>query len=113
MPSDTGKVSVRNYIDTFMARQGKLLGAANESNIRKRYANYQRLPQLRMRTYWGSASEEHEHPKDDSPPIVHIGEATRVGTAEERGSEMDQGIKQHRHIHQAGAGERHGSGQHR
>jgi hypothetical protein len=54
MPSDTGKLSVRTYIDTFMARQGKLLDAArrsqeetNEGNLRKRYANYQRLPQLR------------------------------------------------------------------
>jgi hypothetical protein len=43
MPSDTGKLSIRTYIDTFMARQGKLLDAArrsqeatNENNLRKR-----------------------------------------------------------------------------
>ena len=53
MPSDIGKLSVRTYIDTFMARQGKLLDAArrsqkaNENNLKKRYANCQRLPQLR------------------------------------------------------------------
>ena len=52
--SDTGKISVWDYIDTFMARQGKLLDAArrsqeatNNNNLRKRYANYQQLPQLR------------------------------------------------------------------
>jgi len=67
MPSDTGKVSVRNYIDTFMARLGKLLDAARksqeatyDSNLRKRYPNYQ--PQLRARTNRGSASEESRHP---------------------------------------------------
>ena len=79
MPSDTGKLSVRTYIDTFMARQGKLLDAArrsqeatNDSNLRKRYANYQRLPQLRSRTKRGSANEEHEHPKDAPAPIANM-----------------------------------------
>ena len=28
MPRETGKISVRNYIDTFMERQGKLLEIA-------------------------------------------------------------------------------------
>ena len=42
MPSDIGKISVRNYINKFMARQGKLLDATkksqettNDSNLRK------------------------------------------------------------------------------
>ena len=76
---DTGKLAVRTYIDTFMARQGKLLDAArrsqeatNDSNLRKRYANYQRLPQLRSRTKRGSANEEHEHPKDAPAPIANL-----------------------------------------
>ena len=67
-----------------MARQGKLLNAArrsqedtNDSNLRKRYANYQRLPQLRTRTKRGSASEEHEHPKDEPAPIANIMDDTR------------------------------------
>ena len=62
-----------------MARQAKLLDAArrsqeatNDSNLKKRYASYQRLPQLRTRTKRGSASEEHEHQKDDPSPIAHI-----------------------------------------
>ena len=71
--------TVRTYIHTFMARQGKLLDAArisqeatNDSNFRKRYANYKRLPQLRTRTNRSSANEEHEHPKDAPAPIAHI-----------------------------------------
>ena len=79
MLSDTGKVSVRTNIDTFMARQGQLLDAArrsqestNEGNLRKSYANYQRLPQLRPRTKRGSANEEHEHPKDAPAPIANL-----------------------------------------
>ena len=46
MPSDTVKTSVRDYIDKFMAKQGKLVNAArrsqeatNDDNLRK-YANY-------------------------------------------------------------------------
>ena len=80
MHSDTGKISVRNCIDTFMERLGKLLHAArrsNVSNLRKRYANYERLPPLRTRTKRGSASEEHEHPKDEPASIAHIMDDTR------------------------------------
>ena len=84
MPSDTGKISIRNYIDTFMARQRKLLDAArrsqeatNDSNLKKRYSTYQRLRQLRTRIKRGSASEEHEHPKDDLAPIANIMDDTR------------------------------------
>ena len=65
----------RNYIYTVMARQGKLMDvvrrsqeATNDRNLMKRYANYQRLPQLRTSTKRGSASEEHKHPKDDPSP---------------------------------------------
>ena len=66
-----------------MARLGKLLDAArrvqeatNDSNLRKRYATYPRLPQLRTNQR-GSASEEHEHPKDDPAPIANIMDDTR------------------------------------
>jgi len=68
MSSDSGKFSIRDYIDTFMARQGKLLDAARRSleatkdnNLRKRYANYQWLPQLRTRAVRDGARKEHEH----------------------------------------------------
>ena len=78
MPSDPGKISVRNYIDTFMARQGKLQDTArrskeatNDRNLRKKYANYQRLPQLRTRTKRGSGSEEHEHQNMDPGGVDH------------------------------------------
>jgi len=54
MPSDTVKTSMRDHIDKFMAIQGKLQNAArrsqeatNHNNIRKRYANYQRLTELK------------------------------------------------------------------
>jgi hypothetical protein len=92
MPSDTGELSVRTYIDTFMARQGKHLNTArrsqeatNDGNLKKRYANYQRLPQLMTRTKRGSANEEDEHPKDAPAPIANRRRhATEGSTVKER-----------------------------
>ena len=83
LPSDTRQTSIRDYIDTFMARQGKLEAArrsqeaTNDNNLRNRYANYQRLPQLRTRTVWDGANEEHEHSKDGPSSIAHIVVRTR------------------------------------
>ena len=78
MPSDTVKTSVRDYIDKFMAKQGKLVNAArrsqeatNDDNLRK-YANYQRHPELRARAVRQGVSEGHEHPKDDPSAVAHI-----------------------------------------
>ena len=94
MPTDLGKISVRYYIDTFMARQGKLLGVArrsqeatNDNNHWKRYANYQRLPQLRTRSVRDGVTEEHQYSKDDPSSMAHIVEnATGGVNGEKRGS---------------------------
>ena len=83
--------------------------ATNNNNFRKRYANYQRLPQLRTRAVRDGASEEHEHPKDDSSSIAYIVGRTQQAVGMPRSAA--QGHEQPRHIHQAGTGEPHGSGQ--
>ena len=71
-------VSIRAYVDEFMQRQGKLLNAAmgaqatNVRNLRKRYANYKGLPELRIRRIREDIEEEHEEPRDSPTSIAHI-----------------------------------------
>ena len=72
-------LSIRAYVDDFMQRQGKLLNAAlrsqeatNEKPLRKRYANYTRLPELRRKRISDTILEEHEEPRDSPTSIAHI-----------------------------------------
>jgi hypothetical protein len=72
-------VSIRSYVDAFMQRQGKILNAAmrsqEETNIRnlwKRYENYKRLPELRIRRIREDIEEEHEALRDSPTSIAHI-----------------------------------------
>ena len=78
-PTNATPVSIRAYVDDFMQRQGKLLNAAlrsqeatNEKPLRKRYANYTRLPELRRKRISDTILEEHEEPRDSPTSIAHI-----------------------------------------
>ena len=62
-----------------MLRQGKLLNVAIRSqgetsvrNLRKRYANYKRLPELSIRRIRKNIEEEHEETHDSPTSISHI-----------------------------------------
>ena len=65
-------------MNAFMQRQGKLLNEAmrsqeetNVRNLRKRYANYKRLPE-RMRRKREKIEEDDEEPRDSPTSIAHI-----------------------------------------
>ena len=78
-PKNATPISIRSYVEDFMQRQGKLLHAAmrsqevtNEKNLRKRNANYTRLPELHRRLISDTIQEEHEEPRDSPISIAHL-----------------------------------------
>jgi hypothetical protein len=56
IPSTTAPRTIRDYVDTLMARQGRIISAAissqqkeNSANLQRRYAHYSRAPILKRR----------------------------------------------------------------
>jgi hypothetical protein len=56
IPSKTAPRTIRDYVDTLMARQGRIINAAissqqkeNSANLQRRYAHYSRAPILKRR----------------------------------------------------------------
>jgi hypothetical protein len=74
--SDEKPRSIRDFVDTLMERQDKLIDAAiqsqvaiNEDNLRKRYANYPRIPKIRNRIV---QEVDDNTGTTDRIPITHI-----------------------------------------